>query len=49
MASRTAELGGPVTDLIGWLHGRPVADLSIPEPDLDRLFMRYYEASEVLR
>ena len=36
-------LNGPVPQLLGWIHGRPVEDLTIGHPDLDSLFRRYYE------
>jgi ABC-2 type transport system ATP-binding protein len=38
-----ANLNGPVPQLLGWIHGRPVEDLTIGHPDLDSLFRRYYE------
>jgi ABC-2 type transport system ATP-binding protein len=31
-----------VPQLLGWIHGRPVEDLTIGHPDLDSLFRRYY-------
>ena len=36
-------LNGPVPQLLGWIHGRRVEDLTIGHPDLDSLFRRYYE------
>ncbi|MHC4218031.1 MAG: ABC transporter ATP-binding protein [Planctomycetota bacterium] len=36
-------LKGPVPELIRWLHERPVEDLAIGHPDLENLFLRYYE------
>ncbi len=36
------ELVGPVTALLEWLAGKPVADLAIGEPDLESVFRRYY-------
>jgi ABC-2 type transport system ATP-binding protein len=39
-------LGGSSATLIEWLADKPVADLSIGEPDLESLFRRYYRAGE---
>jgi ABC-2 type transport system ATP-binding protein len=36
-------LTGPVPQLLAWIHGRPIDDLTIGHPDLDSLFRRYYE------
>ena len=36
-------LEGPVSQLIEWLAGRPIADLTIGRPDLESLFRRYYK------
>lgn len=35
-------LEGPVSRLVDWLAGKPVADLEIGRPDLETLFRRYY-------
>jgi hypothetical protein len=32
-----------VSQLIEWLAGRPIADLTIGRPDLESLFRRYYK------
>jgi ABC-2 type transport system ATP-binding protein len=39
-------LTGTVPQLLGWVHGRQVEDLTIGHPDLDSLFRRYYERGE---
>ena len=36
-------LCGPVSDLVAWLGGRPVEDLTIGQPDLESVFRRYYQ------
>ena len=37
-----ATLAGPVTDLVSWCAGQPIADVSIGHPDLGILFRSYY-------
>jgi len=37
-------LEGPMEPLVRWLAGRPIDDLSIGRPDLERMFKRFYEA-----
>jgi ABC-2 type transport system ATP-binding protein len=44
-----ARLAGPVSDLVAWLNGRPVADLTIGPPDLDRLFRDFYRDAGAAR
>lgn len=34
---------GPVADLLAWLHTQPVADVTIAPPDLEDLFLAYYD------
>lgn len=38
----TADLEGPVTDLVRWCANHPIDDLSIERPDLASLFQQYY-------
>jgi beta-exotoxin I transport system ATP-binding protein len=40
-------LDGPVQNLVDFLAGKPVEDLSIGRPDLESLFRRFYEPKEV--
>lgn len=42
-------LSGTSVELLRWCAGRPVADLSIGQPDLAELFKTYYAPSEPLR
>jgi ABC-2 type transport system ATP-binding protein len=35
-------LRGPVSELVSWLAGRQVTDLTVAPPDLESLFRRYY-------
>ena len=37
---------GPIEALLAWLTDRPVRDLTIAAPDLEDLFMTYYQAGE---
>ena len=37
---------GPIEALLAWLTGRPVQDLTIAPPDLEDLFMTYYQAAQ---
>ncbi len=41
-----ATLTGPAMELVQWSAARPIEDLSIGQPDLDRLFQQYYLGSE---
>ncbi len=43
----TAQLQAPVGELLAWLDRTEVADLTIAEPDLDTLFLRYYQGTGV--
>ena len=36
----------PVAELIQWLVGKSIADLTIDRPDLDTVFRRYYQSAE---
>ncbi|MFQ5489892.1 MAG: ABC transporter ATP-binding protein [Phycisphaerae bacterium] len=40
-------LTGKVPDLLSWLADKPVADLTLGQPDLETLFRRYYDDQEV--
>lgn len=40
-------LHGSVPELIRWIADKPVADLSIGQPDLDSVFRRYYDDEAV--
>lgn len=42
----TGSLHAPVSDLLAFLSGRPVADIEIRRPDLESLFRRFYESTE---
>lgn len=42
----TCGLDAPAPRLLDWLQNRPVEDLTIGPPDLDRLFLRYYRERE---
>jgi hypothetical protein len=39
-------LDGPIQNLVDFLAGKPVEDLSIGRPDLESLFRRFYESKE---
>ncbi|HMN39248.1 MAG TPA: ABC transporter ATP-binding protein [Phycisphaerales bacterium] len=39
----SAHFGGSIEDLLAWLAGKPIEDLSIARPDLEALFKQYYE------
>ena len=41
-----SQLFDGIPELIEWLQGKPVSDLTIGPPDLDRLFRRIYLAEE---
>jgi ABC-2 type transport system ATP-binding protein len=36
---------GPISQLVEWLCGKQVEDLSVGRPDLESLFRRFYERS----
>ncbi len=38
--------GGEINDLVGFLGGYDISDLTIAEPDLEDIFMHYYEGGE---
>lgn len=40
-----AELRGPVTDLVRWSAEQSLEDLSIGQPDLNRLFQQFYKVN----
>ncbi len=39
----SAHFGGDIADLLAWLAGKPIEDVSIARPDLETLFKQYYE------
>ena len=41
------ELAGEAGELIQWAAGQPIIDLTISPPDLESLFQRYYQDSDV--
>lgn len=42
------ELAGPTPPLIAWAAGKPLTDITISAPDLERVFHKYYESSQEL-
>jgi hypothetical protein len=45
----TGMLRGTVNELVDWLAGRPIDDLSIGRPDLETLFRQFYAPQEAAR
>lgn len=40
----SAHFGGALPDLLAWLAGKPIEDISIARPDLETLFRQYYQS-----
>ena len=45
----SAHFGGAMEELLAWLAGKPIEDISIGRPDLEALFRQYYQGDRVVR
>jgi ABC-2 type transport system ATP-binding protein len=41
----SAHFGGAMPDLLAWLAGKPIDDVSIARPDLEAIFRQYYQSA----